>query len=400
MAAPPIAAIVDTAARYGTPLWVLDAERVQQNIARWDVATSSPALDVFYSVKSNPAPPLLRTMLDHGIGLDVASAFDVVAGEAAGFPPERLTFCTKSPSPDDIAAALRCGTIVAGNAAQLTRWIQHGVSTMGLRVNPGIAAGFHPHVQTAPAGRRFGTPIAEAPDTIDAARADGTEIAGLHCHLGSDILDAGLHLDATDRLLSLCSRVGGIEWVSIGGGYGIPFPGDSGSYDLDALLAGVLDQLADRRDPVQVRFEPGAHLSRDAGWLVAAVRSVSMEDGTQAVECDANVNHLPGALLYGTQHPVTAVRQSDAPADPTELMPTLITGDLMQPGDILASAAELPPLQPDDLVAFGLAGAYTAVRASTFNGRPMPAEVWLGPTGPEVVQARLRPDELHARLYG
>jgi diaminopimelate decarboxylase len=273
---------------------------------------------------------------------------------------------------------------------------------MGLRVNTGVVAGFHPHVRTGVAGRHFGVPLAEAVAVARAAAAAGATIEGLHCHLGSDILDPGAHLEAAEILLDLSCRLDSIRWVNLGGGYGTPFTEDGDDYDLARLFDGLDELRSCNGDRVDFRFEPGAHICRDAGWLVARVTTSAVGDGIQHLECDASVNHLAGALLYGTQHPLTLV-DDDHPAGvdcPTAAgIETIVTGNLMQPGDVLAAGSAMPLVRPGALLAFGMAGAYTSVRSTTFNGRPLPAEVWLAEDGTELIRRRLGAAELYAATY-
>ena len=392
------AAVSAAVSAYGTPTWLLDGPQVHTNLAPWARVRSRPGHDVFASVKANPAPPLLRTIGEAGLGLDVASAFDIEAAAAAGVPEARLSFCTRALVDEDALRAVGCGTVVASDADQGDRWASLGRSQMGLRINTGVLAGFHEHVQTAPAGHRFGFPIATAVAAIAEARADGRQIDGLHTHLGSDILDPSTHVEAAARLASLAQQVGGIEWINLGGGYGVPFTADEHAYDLETLLdhlAVVFDGL-----DIEIRFEPGTHISRDAGWLLATVLSVALVDGVQHVTVDSSVNHLAGALLYGTQHPISVVDHGGL-VEPAgrDGRATVVSGMLMQPGDVLASDSWLPPLTEGSVLAFGLAGAYTAVRATTFNGRPLPAEVWWTGTDVELIRRRRTAAELYAETY-
>jgi diaminopimelate decarboxylase len=387
--------LAEVAESYGTPLWVVDGPAINLRLSSWDRLRGIAPLDVFYSVKANPSPAILEAVSKAGLGLDLASAFDVHAARQAGFSRSALSFCSKSPAAEDIQAALACGTVVAGSGRQVYRWTDAGRQQLGLRINTGISAGFHEHVRTAPTGDLFGVPLDEAASLVGSLRRRGAEVIGLHSHLGSDILETGPHLEAANRLLELSNVLGDIEWINIGGGYGVPF--DHGEpYDLDGLGRGLRDLADTAGADIRFRCEPGTHIAREAGWLVVSVVSVDERDGVQRVECDSSVNHLPGALLYGTQHPVRELGDERDELAGGEVRPTLITGNLMQPGDILAISASLPRLRAGSMLAFGLAGAYTSVRACTFNGRPLPAEVWLDEEGSVLVRRRRTPAELHS----
>ncbi len=382
----------DVAARavrtLGTPLWIIDGTLVDRQMRRW-ADLSQLGVRTFYSAKANPALPILHSARLHNVGVDATSAYDIIAAERARIPASNITFCTRHPNREDLEHAGVAGTVVAGTLRQLELWRAVGRRTLGLRVNTGIAAGFHRHVQTGAvdATGRFGVPIADAADVVRRARRSGLVLNGLHTHLGSDILRLEPYQEALDRLLELASAVGAVEWINLGGGYGIAFD-DAPDFDIAAFGQSVSARNAGTG--IELRAEPGASIARGAGWLVTSVVDVSSRAGVQEVTCDTSVNHLPGALLYGTQHPVTAFDAEGGPIGVVdEGVPTAIAGVLMQPGDLLGENSQLPPLRAGALLAFGLAGAYTSVRATTFNGRPLPAEAWLGADA-EIVVTRPR----------
>ena len=134
-------------------------------------------------------------------------------------------------------------------------------------------------------------------------------------------------------------------------------------------------------------LEPGRRLVAEAGLLVARVVYVKQGTGRRFVILDAGMNDLLRPALYDAYHPILAVR---APAAGADLSPVEVVGPVCESADCFAKERPMPPLAAGDLVAFGVAGAYGAVMSSTYNARPLPAEIMV--RGDDFAVVRERPD--------
>jgi len=394
--------VAPLAEQYGTPLYVFGDQPVRARLAELErVVQTVRDCRIFYSLKANPNPGLVELLATLGCGFDACSAFDLALLARLGVPSDQVTFCTHSLSDEDLCACVGQGVhVVADSREQVARYVNRSPQplALGLRINVGVRAGFHPHVQAGATGSRFGV----GPDVAAALLADppaGARFVGLHCHVGSDVDDAEAHLQALDRLLELAERAASVGYVNLGGGIGIPFKETDNRYDVATLAEGAAKRLASFADrtgrSLELRLEPGSFLTREGGLLVGSVVEVRREGMTQLVITDTSVNHLAGALLYGTAHPMAVVTDGRVQAEAGEgSMPSVVVGNLMQPGDVLRREVRLPPLRAKDLVVFGLCGAYTGVRASTFNGRPRPAEVAVLDGHARLTRRRRGPSEL------
>ncbi len=380
-------------AQFGTPTFVDDLAEIETAVDRLEHALRPlPRSRFLYSLKPNPAPPILRLLASRGLTFDACSAFDLHLLERLGLLDERASFCTHSLDSVDLDAVVDSGVhVVADSGSQLERYRAAGVpGPFGLRVNVGVDAGFHPHVQAGAEGSRFGIDHGEIVDLCADLRET---VTGLHCHIGSDVEQPEHHLLALDRLLALAEEIPAVDYVNLGGGLPVPFTDDD-QYDLDQLGRGVAQRLeAFQRSTgrsLEFRIEPGGYLSRRSGVLLVSVNEVRRVDGRQVVLTNGNINTLPGALLYDAVHPILVLGgESDGHERST------VVGNLMQPGDIMRRDVILPEVRPGDVLAFGLVGAYCLVRGTTFNGRPLPAEVSVAADGStDVVRARQTVDEL------
>jgi diaminopimelate decarboxylase len=381
--------IEDLAATYGTPLYVYDGDLIGQRIERVLESLSYRPLRLFYSAKANPAVAIAALMREYGIGLDACSPGDLHLAQLAGFIPEEISYTGYGATDAELASAYAASaTVVVDSVDELERiGRRHLGLSVGIRVNPGVRAGFHEHVAAGAASAKFGVPLAELDEARAVADSYGLRLAGLHAHIGSDVLDPEKHISVL-RLLG--ERAGGLDWINLGGGWGTPRRSSGPVYEWN-----VFDQAAHELLPpgVELRIEPGGYLTMDAGWLVTRVVRIEQGRGERpaTVVVDANTNHLVSALLYRAHHPVTNFRGVGEPA------PFRIVGNLMQAADVLLDDVQLPTPTAGDLLALGHVGAYASSRATTFNERPRPAEILVRNGRQSLIRRRETVEDLFAK---
>jgi diaminopimelate decarboxylase len=230
-------------------------------------------------------------------------------------------------------------------------------------------------VPTSPAiEAKFGLGRAEAAEAIrKAAVSKALEPVGLSFHVGSQLADAGPVLEAAERAAELWRELAsaGLELrdFDAGGGLGLSYS-DEEVPDLAAYAAALADVAGSLN--ATLLLEPGRHLIGPAGTFVTRVLRVKGAGGRTLVVCDGGSNDLLRPALYGAEHPVTVVG-----AESRERVPVDLVGPLCESSDFLALQRTLPLPRKDDLIAVGLAGAYGRVMSSSYNARPLCAEVVL-----------------------
>ena len=353
-----------------TPFYVLDLDRIRSRLE----ALRSVEASIYYAVKANANVELIGVLARLGVGADVCSPGDVAFAEAAGLDTDQLSYTSTCMSPAEVAWVAKKGIFfVADTLAQLEAYAAAAPGrSVGVRVNPAIEAGFHPAVVASAGTSKFGIPLPEVDDAVHQAHRAGLEVTVLHAHLGSDLLDPEPHLRLLDTLLAAAARIPSVTAVDLGGGWGVPFTDDEPEYDVARFADGARRRLGafhrHHHRALEMRLEPGTYLVRDAGYLVTSVVEATRRGGTIQLGVDSSTNHLPGALLFGTQHVAAASRLPEAGE-----AGAMVVGNLLQGGDVMLHDAPFGHLVPGDAVVFGLTGAYTGVRASTFNQRPRPA---------------------------
>lgn len=310
--------------------------------------------------------------------VDACSPGDLAVASAAGIQPARVSYAGHSMADRELDVVAEEGVFfIADSLSQLDRYGQRRpLAAVGLRVNVGVSAGFHPHVAAGAHTSKFGIHPSQLSEAKAIAATHGLRITCLHTHIGSELLDDGPHLAALHILLDLSRELKDITSVNLGGGWGTPVA-DAAPYDLDAFGAAATVMLRDRPAPLELRIEPGAGLVMQSGALLTTVTeikpSVVIEDESTPtfVGVDCSHNQLVSAVIYDTPHRILVADRPNAP--PTQTCD--VVGHLMQAGDVLGRSRPMPSVDVGDVLAIGRVGGYSSCRATTFNERPVPAEV-------------------------
>ncbi|WP_354643765.1 diaminopimelate decarboxylase [Kitasatospora camelliae] len=384
--------LAEAADRFGTPLYVLDEDEVRARARTYRAAL--PGAEVLYAAKAFLSSAMADWVGEEGLGMDVCSAGELRLAVEAGFPPERLLLHGNAKSTEELRLALRLrvGRIVVDSFSEIPRLaalsIARSPQPVLVRVVPEVRAGHHESVRTGVAGQKFGFRLAggDAEEAVDAVLAQpGLRLAGLHCHLGSQITEVEPYLAAVERLVGLMARVRdrhGVELseLDLGGGHGVCYLPGGPELDLAEFASRVPAALAAACArhglPVpRLLVEPGRAIAAPAGIAVYRVLSVKRSsDGRVYAAVDGGMSDNPRPALYGARYAVRLVgRVSESAARAVD-----VVGRHCEAGDVLVRGARLPAdLRAGDLLAVPTAGAYQLSMASGYNlvGRPAVAAV-------------------------
>ncbi len=203
---------------------------------------------------------------------------------------------------------------------------------------------------------------------------------------------------AVRALVEIAPRFPDLRFVNAGGGLSIPYRPGEAAVDLGRLRTGVveraLDALAAAGHPeAEVWVEPGRFVVAESGALVTRVHTLKPTADRTFAGTDSGFNQLLRPTLYDSYHALANLSNPDGPLRTYD-----VVGNVCESGDLFARQREVQELQRGDLLAILDAGAYGLAMASTYNLRPLPAEVVVRPGGElELVRARLSPAELAAR---
>jgi len=380
---------------YGTPCYVYSAARIVENYHSFDTAFSPVSHLIAYAVKANSNGAIIRLLAREGSGADVVSGGELSRALEAGVPPERIVFAGVGKREGELRFALEAGILMINMESyeeleSLARIAsqRRTKARFAVRVNPGVNVKTHPYLATGRRENKFGVPLDEVLDLYRwGMKRSSLEAAGIHAHLGSQIVDLPPYRKAIERLLStivqpLEAEGVIIRYFDIGGGLGIPCAGESVPSPLD-LAEAVLPKLAVWEGTLIL--EPGRTIVGDAGVLLTKVLYRKPASYRPFLVVDAGMNDFVRPALYHARHRVQPVIRKDGTETVWE-----VVGPVCESADILSSTCSLPSTESGDTLAIMDAGAYGFSMASTYNSRPRPAEVLV--KGDEVFLIRERED--------
>jgi diaminopimelate decarboxylase len=379
---------VALAARFGTPLYVTDEDRVRARFREVHDALASRygKVRVLYAAKANGNPAILSALAGEGAGADVFSAGELLLALRAGMDPDRLLFNGSSKSEADLALAVEKGVRVSVDSLDELRSLDRiageagEVSEISFRVNPALEVPTHPKIATGLRTSKFGIPAAEILAAYQAALGcSHVRPVGIHCHIGSQILEVEPFARAASVMTGLAAGLTDLgvrlRFIDLGGGLGIPYHrGSDPAPSFTDYAAAVVPVFAAGVKKAGISpelwVEPGRYLVADSTILLTLVNSVK-EAHRRFVNVDAGFNLLVRPVMYGSWHAVVVANKADRP--PAHRY--TIAGPICETGDILAEDRDLPAMAAGDLVAVLDAGAYGFAMASQYNGRPRCPEV-------------------------
>ena len=365
----------------GTPLHVYSASGIRQRVTELRAALSGLNAMVCYAVKANGNLALLRLLADMGVGADIVSGGELQRALAAGVPASRIVFSGVGKREDEIEAALAAGiarfNVESADELESLQTIakeRKTVARAAVRVNPDVDARTHAKISTGRSENKFGVGIAEAESWYaDSARLTHVQLDGLHMHIGSQVLELEPFTLALERLGQLWRQLACaghvITSIDVGGGLGVCY---RAGHDRPLSSAGYVDEIrkALRGFTGRIVLEPGRWLVAEAGLLLTRVLRIKNGAERRWLVIDAGMNDLPRPALYDAWHDIAPVARA------TRRMTTYdIVGPVCESSDIFARARELPRCRAGDLLAIRGTGAYGASMASTYNSRPLAAEV-------------------------
>ena len=382
----------------GTPAYVYSTATLTHHYTVFVQAFAPREVSVAYAVKANSSLAVLSTLARLGAGADTVSQGEIRRALAAGVPASRIVFSGVGKTDAELAFALDVGVseINIESEPELHRLAALASAkgrrpTVALRVNPDVGAGGHAKITTGSDDNKFGVSSSEAVRLYARACAlPQLDVAGLACHIGSQITDLAPLRTAFAAMATLVQRIRAeglpVRRLDLGGGLGAPY-GDGSDPPSPADYARAVLETVGGLD-VELAFEPGRLIVANAGVLLARVIQVhARPSGRRFLVLDAAMNDLLRPALYDAHHAIRPVSTA-APGAMERLYD--VVGPVCETGDTFARARSLPELAAGDLVALLTAGAYGASMASEYNSRPLVPEVLVN--GAEFAVTRPRPN--------
>lgn len=382
--------LLELAKEIGTPAYLLDYAQLKQNIEDYRSYFKSELFEteIIYASKALACIGMYQILAKEGLSADVVSGGELYTALKADFPAAKLFFHGNNKTYEEIHLAVQneIGYFIIDNAYEFeklkneleNKTIKQKVL---LRVNPGIEAHTHEYIQTSKNNSKFGLSIyqTEAEQLIsELEQHPNIDFRGIHCHIGSQILEGGSYRKAADFMCryirELEDKGHPIAELNLGGGFGIAYLESQSVESVESVVSQLIKAIESslRAYHIQlekVMIEPGRSIVGDAGVTLYQIGGIKKTyGGTQYLFVDGGMSDNPRPALYQAEYEAALVKQVEG----VEKEKVTIAGKCCETGDILIKDILLPMTQVGDYIAIRGTGAYNYSMASHYNRIPKP----------------------------
>ncbi|MGL5649706.1 MAG: diaminopimelate decarboxylase [Clostridium sp.] len=401
------------AEEFGTPLYIMDEEQIEEKCKSYykNFKCEERRNRVAYAGKAFLTLAMCKLIEKEGLCLDVVSGGELYTAYKADFPLERILFHGNNKTLEEmkLGVSVGVGTFVVDNFYELEH-LNHIAKEQGkiqnvyLRITPGIEAHTHDYIKTGQIDSKFG--FAPIGDNIlngirKAISLENINLAGLHCHIGSQIFDIEPYEDATEIMLKLINKVKLetgylIKELDLGGGFGIYYSNDDEPKEIKEYCEAILAKADNVCKELELEMptliiEPGRSIIGNAGMTLYTVGSIKdIPEIRKYVSVDGGMSdNIRPALYHANYECVVANRVIH---DSNEKI--TIAGKCCESGDILLQGIEIPSVLSGDLLAVMSTGAYGYSMSNNYNKIPKAAVVMVKGGKARVVCKRESYDDL------
>lgn len=373
--------------KYGSPLYVYNENIFRQRCRDMKHLLSYKNFSLSYSAKANSNLHLLKIAREEGLNVDAMSPGEIFVQLKAGFKPEQIFYICNNVSKEELKYAIDAGvTVSVDSLSQLELFgkINAGGS-VAVRFNPGIGTGHNKKVITAGKNTKFGVDEAYIGEVKKLLEKYNLKLVGINQHIGSLFMEGSKYLDSVDELLSIAENFPEIEFIDMGGGFGVPYRKQQGEKPLDVKELGAkLDAKIEAWTKkvgreVTFKIEPGRYIPAESCVLLGKVNAIKKNYDKKYIGTDIGFNVLIRPILYNAHHDIEIYKKNAAAPAEEELV--TVVGNICESGDILADGVSLPKVDEGDLIGVLDAGAYGYTMSSNYNNRLRPAEVLIKSDG-------------------
>jgi diaminopimelate decarboxylase len=364
------------AEKFGTPLYVYHAEKIEQQYQDLCAQFDSTQTKIFYACKALTNIHILKVIKDMGCNIDCSSINEVRLALHVGFLPNNILYTSNSVGFDEISTAIELGVNVnIDSLSNLEKFGQAfgGTKAIGVRIRPDVMAGGNLKISTGHINSKFGIPLTQLDALILIQEKYNINIHTLHIHTGSEIKDVAVFMKSAAVFDTLLPHFPNVNVLDFGGGFKVPYaPGEQGTdmAQLGAEVNKVMKELSKKFGRnLTAWFEPGKYLVSEAGFFIAKVNVLKTSDEIIFAGLNTGLNHLIRPMFYDAYHHIDNITSPEN--SPKQYA---VVGHICET-DTFAWDRAIPEISEGDFLVFYNAGAYGYEMASNYNARFKPAQV-------------------------
>lgn len=387
--------VLDLVNQYDAPLYVYDAEKIENQLAKLKAAFSGVNMKIKYACKSLSNISILKLLRTYGSELDCVSIEEVKLGLRAGFLPEQILYTPNCVDFAEVQEGVALGVMInLDNISLLEQFgnAYHGTVPICIRLNPHIMAGGNKKISTGHADSKFGISIYQLAHIERIVKTYGIQVTGLHMHTGSDILDAEVFLRAADILFDAARHFQELAFIDFGSGFKVAYKEGDITTDIEEvgqkLSTAFIEFCKGYGKELEMWFEPGKFLVSEAGHFLVKTNVIKTTPATAFVGVNSGLNHLIRPMMYDAYHEIFNVSNPNG----TKRVYTVV-GYICET-DTFGLDRKMDEVKEGDILAFKNAGAYAFSMASNYNSRLRPAEVLIYEGKAHLIRKREEFDDL------
>ncbi|MCL1987376.1 MAG: diaminopimelate decarboxylase [Firmicutes bacterium] len=386
---------------YGSPLYVYNERIFRKNCQNFKHLCKYPNFVVNYAIKANSNLTLLNIAREEGLHAEVTSIGEIELLLAANYKTSDIFFITNNASSEDMLYAIDKNIMFSVDSlSQLDRYgrLNPG-GKVAARFNPGVGSGHHQKVVTGGNSTKFGINETEISQVKEILAKHNLKLIGINQHIGSYILDIKIFIESVQRMLNIAKNFDNLEFIDLGGGFGIPYHKQEGERPLDIAALGLelcgfmhnFSQVYGKQLTFMV--EPGRYIAAESGILLGSVNAIKTNGDNKYIGTDLGFNVLMRPLLYDAYHGIEVYRENLETVENSEKIPKTtetvhIVGNICESGDYIAKNRNLPIINEGDVLGVLDVGAYGFSMSSQYNQRLRPAEILIKEDGSVVLIRR------------
>ncbi len=362
---------------YGTPIFVTDARTIRKKVDTLLSAFSDFNTKIFYAVKANYNPHIVKVIKESGIyGIDAVSPNEVRLALELGYEKERIIFTPSNPGDEEISEVGKLGVLQnLGSLSELRRFGKlFPGERVSIRICPEVGAGETAKVTTGQNESKFGVSMADL-DAVEKIRDEyNLRIVGVHSHIGSGFYDPEVFRKSVEAVCLVAERFPGLDFLDFGGGFGVEYRPEREEINLSDFADAIKNPIAEfekkNGKSVEIRIEPGKFLVSQSTVLLAKVTTVKEKNGIKFAGLDSGFYHLIRPAMYDAYHHIVNLSNPDGKNEFTQ-----IVGNVCETCDIFNRGIEIPEPHEGDILAILTAGGYGSSMSSNYNLRGTAPEV-------------------------
>jgi diaminopimelate decarboxylase len=395
--------LISIAKKYGTPLYLYDGDLIIQRYNELFKFIKWPKLKIFYAMKANYNPDILKLLAKEGSGIDAVSFGDVIMALKCGFSPDKINYTANNITDEEMHMIKEKNVLI--NIGSLSRLKKYGKAypntEICLRFNPDVIAGAFKKIQTGGNLSKFGILLEDVEEVKKICKENNLKIVGLHEHTGSGIAETEKVYESMKNLLKIARKENfpDLRFVDFGGGFKVPYRPNEKRIDYKIfgkeLVRIFKNYCEEYGKELELYFEPGKFLVAESGHLLVEVNTLKNNKGKLIAGINSGFPQQIRPTYYGAYHIIKNLSNPDG-----EIKEYDVVGNICEGGDIFASEREMPEISEGDFLDIENSGAYCYSMGGVYNLRPMPAEVIIIKGEDKISRKRLSFEELTEQIMG